>query len=151
MQQKTNQALLTLLIIGITADANQAKAGDESPTSQRIQSAQQTQRLGQSDNTEKAYYADLGRRIKRAWFPPKGNESKRVVVIFRVNQGGEMTNLRISTSSGVAVADNAALKAVENAAPFRPLPAGSPEHRDYEFTFDYNTFAGGGGGSLRPR
>ena len=70
------------------------------------------------------YMADLQRRIKRAWFPPKGNESKRVVVQFKVHRGGELSNLRIDHSSGVAVADQAALKAVENAAPFRPLPAG---------------------------
>jgi TonB family protein len=95
------------------------------------------------------YMADLQRRIKRAWFPPKGNESKRVVVIFKVHKGGELSNLRIGTSSGVAIADNAALKAVENAAPFRPLPAGASDDVDIQFTFDYNVFTGGGGGSFR--
>jgi hypothetical protein len=88
--------LLTLLAIGITGGANQAKAGDEN-TAQRVQSTHQIRQIGQNDNIEKAYYADLGRRIKLAWFPPKGNEDKRVIVIFRVNQGGEMSNLRIGT------------------------------------------------------
>ncbi len=46
------------------------------------------------------YMADLQRRIKRAWFPPKGNESKRVVVIFKVHRGGELSNLRLDHSSG---------------------------------------------------
>jgi TonB family protein len=95
------------------------------------------------------YMADLQRRIKRAWFPPKGNESKRVVVIFKVHRGGELSNLRLEHSSGVAIADNAALKAVENAAPFRPLPAGASDDVDIQFTFDYNVFTGGGGGSFR--
>ncbi len=95
------------------------------------------------------YMADLQRRIKRAWFPPKGNESKRVVVVFKVHSNGTMSNLRLVTSSGAAIADQAALKAVENAAPFRPLPDGAPSDVDIQFTFDYNVFAGGGVGKLR--
>jgi hypothetical protein len=35
-------------------------------------------------------------------------------------------------------ADAAALQAVKNAAPFGPLPAGSKETVDIQFTFDYN-------------
>lgn len=93
--------------------------------------------------------ADLQRRIKRAWFPPKGNESKRVMVVFKVHRGGEMSNLRLDHSSGLAIADQAALKAVENAAPFRPLPPGAPDDVDIQFTFDYNVFGGGGRGVFR--
>ena len=89
------------------------------------------------------YMADLQRRIKRAWFPPKGNESKRVVVVFKVHSNGRMSNLRLDKSSDVKIADQAALKAVENAAPFRPLPAGSPPDVDIQFTFDYNVFKSG--------
>ncbi|MFN8656721.1 MAG: TonB family protein [Candidatus Obscuribacterales bacterium] len=95
------------------------------------------------------YMADLQRRIKRAWFPPKGNESKRVVVVFKIHKMGELSHLRIDHSSGVAVADQAALKAVENAAPFRPLPNGAPDDVDIQFTFDYNVFGGGGRGVFR--
>jgi TonB family protein len=54
--------------------------------------------------------------------------------------------LRLVTSSGVAIADKAALQAVENAAPFRTLPPGASDDVDIQFTFDYNVFAGGGGG-----
>ena len=95
------------------------------------------------------YMADLQRRIKRAWFPPKGNESKRVKVVFKVHKDGQMTNLRILISAGLQIADAAALKAVENAAPFRPLPDGAPNDVDIEFTFDYNVFNGGGKGVFR--
>lgn len=95
------------------------------------------------------YMADLQRRIKRAWFPPKGTESRRVVVVFKIHRGGELSHLRLDRSSGVAIADQAALKAVENAAPFRPLPAGAPEDVDIQFTFDYNVFGGGGRGVFR--
>ncbi len=91
------------------------------------------------------YMADLQRRIKRAWFPPKGQESRRVVVVFKVHKGGELSNLRLEKSSSVAVADLAAMKAVENAAPFKPLPPGSSDDVDIQFTFDYNVFSGGSG------
>lgn len=95
------------------------------------------------------YMADLQRRIKKHWFPPKGNESKRVMVVFKVHSGGELSGLHLERSSGVALADNAALKAVEDAAPFRPLPDGAPDTVDIQFTFDYNVFNGGGKGSMR--
>jgi len=95
------------------------------------------------------YMADLQRRIKRAWFPPKGNESKRVMVVFKVHRNGTMSNLRLQRSSGLAIADQAALKAVQNAAPFRQLPDGAPADVDIQFTFDYNVFKGSGSGSLR--
>ncbi|MDR3615495.1 MAG: energy transducer TonB [Candidatus Obscuribacterales bacterium] len=88
------------------------------------------------------YMADLQRRIKRAWYPPRGNETRRVVVIFKVHSSGAMDGLKISKSSGVPVADAAALKAVEDAAPFKTLPAKEPENVDIQFTFDYNVFAG---------
>lgn len=89
------------------------------------------------------YMADLQRRIKRAWFPPRGQESRKVVVIFKIHSQGELSDLRIERGSGVALADQAALAAVQNAAPFRPLPAGAPAVVDIQFTFDYNVFSGG--------
>lgn len=95
------------------------------------------------------YMADLQRRIKRAWFPPKGNESKRVMVVFKVHRNGTMSNLRLQKSSGLAIADQAALKAIQNAAPFRTLPDGAPPDVDIQFTFDYNVFKGSGSGGLR--
>jgi TonB family protein len=95
------------------------------------------------------YLADLKRRIKRAWFPPKGDETKRVVVVFRIHSLGELSNLRLDHSSGVAAADQAALKAVENASPFRMLPKGGLDELDIKFIFDYNLFSGGGSGLFR--
>lgn len=95
------------------------------------------------------YMADLQRRIKRHWFPPRGQENRRVVVVFKIHTHGELSNLRIERSSGMDSADQAALAAVQNAAPFRPLPDGAPSVVDIQFTFDYNVFTGGGSGSFR--
>jgi len=91
------------------------------------------------------YMRELQRRIKRNWEPPRGNESKRVVIYFKVSRDGRLLTLNVKKSSGVAVADKAAVSAVELTAPFSPLPA---EYRgndiDIEFTFDYNVFSVGG-------
>lgn len=86
--------------------------------------------------------ARLQRSIKRAWFPPPGKETCKVTVVFKVHDDGAMSNLRLTKSSGSALADQAALKAVINAAPFKALPKGAPEDVDIQFTFDYNVFKG---------
>ena len=85
------------------------------------------------------YMRDLEQRIKRNWFPPKGDSSKRVVITFTIAKDGRLLSKKIVKSSGVPLADQAALKAIESTAPFRPLP---PEFKGtsvpIEFTFDYN-------------
>ena len=87
------------------------------------------------------YMRELQRRIKMNWEPPKGNESKRVVLLFRIGRDGRLLSNKVLKSSGLAVADNAAKAAVELTAPFKPLP---PEYKgssvDIQFTFDYNVF-----------
>ena len=88
------------------------------------------------------YLADLQRRIKKAWYPPKGNESKRIVVFFKLRKNGEISGLKLKISSGVGIADDAALTAVETAAPYAYLPAGAGEEIDINFTFDYSVFGG---------
>jgi len=91
------------------------------------------------------YMMELQRRIKRRWTPPRGNESKRVVLLFKISRDGRLLSLNLHKTSGVPEADQAAIRAVKEAAPFRPLPA---EYRgddiDIQFTFDYNVFGVGG-------
>lgn len=89
------------------------------------------------------YMQDLQRRIKKHWEPPRGQETRRVQIIFKIHADGKMSNLRISRSSGLNKADDAALKAAEAASPLRPLPEGAPDDVDIEFTFDYNVYSGG--------
>ncbi|MBQ8886766.1 MAG: TonB family protein [Candidatus Gastranaerophilales bacterium] len=87
------------------------------------------------------YMKELQRRIKMNWDPPKGNESKRVVLLFSIARDGRLLNVKVHRSSGLQAADNAAIEAVKLTAPFRPLP---PEFKgqsvDIQFTFDYNVF-----------
>ncbi len=87
------------------------------------------------------YMRDLQRRIKMNWDPPKGNESKRVVLLFKIAKDGRLLSCRVFKSSGLQSADNAALNAVKLTAPFRPLPADfRGSDIDIQFTFDYNVF-----------
>ena len=87
------------------------------------------------------YMRELQRRIKLNWDPPKGNESKRVVLLFKIARDGRLLSCRINKSSGLPSADQAALKAVELTAPFRPLPGDfKGQSIDIQFTFDYNVF-----------
>ncbi len=87
------------------------------------------------------YMQELQRRIKEAWQPPRGNESKRIVVVFKVDRQGRLIDVKISHSSGEQNADQAALLAIKQAFPFKPLPAEYTEKNiDIEFTFDYNVF-----------
>ncbi len=87
------------------------------------------------------YMKELQRRIKMNWDPPKGNESKRVILLFSIARDGRLLNVKVYRSSGLPAADNAAIDAVKLTAPFRPLP---PEFKgnsvDIQFTFDYNVF-----------
>ena len=87
------------------------------------------------------YMRDLQRRIKMNWDPPKGNESKRVVLLFKIAKDGRLLNCSVFKSSGLPSADNAALNAVKLTAPFRALPAEyKGQSIDIQFTFDYNVF-----------
>ena len=91
------------------------------------------------------YMRELQTRIKMNWDPPKGNESKRVVLLFKIAKDGRLLSCSVFKSSGLRGADKAAINAVQATAPFRPLPA---EFRgqsiDIQFTFDYNVFGASG-------
>lgn len=91
------------------------------------------------------YMRELQRRIKMNWNPPKGNESKRVVLLFKIAKDGRLLSCSVFKSSGLPSADNAALNAVKLTAPFKPLPAEfKGQSIDIQFTFDYNVFGASG-------
>jgi outer membrane biosynthesis protein TonB len=86
------------------------------------------------------YMAALQRKIKRAWKPPRGTESNRIVANFKVRRDGTIIDLKLIVQCSYPEANQAALEAIANAAPFDPLPASSVDPVDIEFTFDYNVF-----------
>lgn len=108
-------------------------------------------RLGKSSNFSdnilkepdmSSYVTELQRRVKRNWAPPKGNDNEKVSLFLRIGKDGKLLVLNIKNISGNPDADNAAVYAVRQASPFRPLPS---EYRvnylDVILTFDYNMFS----------
>jgi TonB family protein len=87
-----------------------------------------------------AYMAELQGKIKHGWYPPKGDTTLRVGVVFHLHRDGHIDGLKITDGGGKPENDGAALAAVNSAVPFAPLPDGSPESVDIQFTFDYNVF-----------
>ncbi len=87
------------------------------------------------------FMAELERRIKRNWSPPRAGSSKRVKLRFLLARDGRLLDISVLQSSGETATDEAAIKAVKLSAPFRNIP---PQVRDetlpIEFTFDYNVF-----------
>jgi TonB family protein len=74
-----------------------------------------------------AYYIDLLRsRISSSWYSSlvaPGLKGKYVTgVYFIVRRDGEISDLRVERPSGVDSLDLSARRAIENAAPFAPLP-----------------------------
>lgn len=95
-----------------------------------------------------SYLAEVQKRIKKAWFPPRGPDSRNVTLKFKVRKDGTVATIKLVTSSGTAMMDDAAKTAVKSCSPFPPLPPGSPDDGiDIKFEFDYNVFNGKGGGA----
>jgi len=81
--------------------------------------------VGSLDNPDftYAYYLDrLLSLIDAQWLRPSMGSGVKAVISFNINRDGSMSELRVEQSSGYNSFDLAALRAVQNAAPFPPLP-----------------------------
>lgn len=69
------------------------------------------------------YLTALQNKVKQSWNQPTDRlVSKPASVQFCVDRNGNMSQLKINQTSGVSIFDESAMKAVQNAAPFAPLP-----------------------------
>lgn len=94
-----------------------------------------------AQTTVQPYMDELKTRIHAAWHPPRGNDTKRVVLRFRMKHEGTLDGVWIEDSSGEAGTDDAAIRAIVETFPFKPLPDTIPEEKiDIQFTFDYKVF-----------
>lgn len=142
-KQRDQRVLILLLFLSLAAAMTvlylqQSAKKNSAPLEARVPQSRGTVR---PDTDFGPYMSNLQKRIKRGWFPPKNTESLRGKVLFKVHHDGAVSNLRMITSTGLAAADLAMMKAVDNAAPFDTLPPGAPADVDIEFTFDYNVFS----------
>jgi TonB family protein len=85
------------------------------------------------------FMADLEKRIKRNWSPPRGADSRKVVLMLFIARDGKVVKIEVKKSSGDPEADESARQAVNASMPFMLLP---PQFREdilpVEFAFDYN-------------
>jgi TonB family protein len=86
-------------------------------------------------SADNAYISYLRQCVWLKWLSPKGHQPPLVVVSCIVDRNGNPNNLNIKKSSGDAEADNAALEAIKNAAPFKPLPSDTNSTAEIQFTF----------------
>jgi outer membrane biosynthesis protein TonB len=85
------------------------------------------------------FMADLEKRIKLHWVPPRGSESRKVRLMLFLQRDGRLLKVETLVSSGDQNTDLAAVAAAEASAPFMVFP--EQIHEDVlpvEFTFDYN-------------
>ncbi len=87
------------------------------------------------------YMRNLQNKIKSNWAPPKSNESKRVILIFKIAKDGNLVTSSVLKSSGNPEVDNAAKEALLKSAPFEKLPDSYKGNSvEVQFSFDYNVF-----------
>lgn len=103
-------------------------------------------------NTEQfkfhSYYINLKRKIELVWeYPYLARESGlqgRLLMRFVINRDGSLAEAKVLRSSGFALLDREALRAVHDAAPFPPLPARMNSDRlvvnaTFEYLLTYKT------------
>ena len=82
------------------------------------------------------YFAQIQSRIEGAWTRSPVGGDAHAVIFFTIHSDGSISDLRVRDSSGFDTYDLAALRAVENAAPFAPLPrAYTLNHTSLEVTW----------------
>ena len=95
-------------------------------------SAEQDDILGRYINT-------LNQSIDQHWQQVPVDALRQPIVWFVIDRQGELVDVGLTQASGAEAADQAALAAIQMAAPFEPLPdAYEPDTLRVNFTFTYN-------------
>jgi TonB family protein len=81
-----------------------------------------------------SYTTKMQAKIIKTWQLPVHSD-KVIKVLFKINNNGSISNLKIDSPSGDAKLDQKALTAVKRASPFDKLPPGSPANIDSQFVF----------------
>jgi protein TonB len=68
------------------------------------------------------YLQGMQRRIGTNWFRPQVPAGTAVIIYFRIQRDGTISEAKVETSSGNGTFDRAALSAVRTSTPLNPLP-----------------------------
>ncbi|MGP1384709.1 MAG: TonB family protein [Thainema sp.] len=106
------------------------RASQSSPDTTSIAAAQ--------DQVMGAYQQAINQRIEQYWQEVPVTVSRQAKVRFVVDREGNVIQVELTESSGLAAADEAAIAAVRAATPFNPLPElYEAETLAIRFTFNY--------------
>lgn len=108
-----------------------------SPEAPPSQSAQATSDASEVDFGP--YMATMQKRVKENWRAPEVSANKQTVASFSINRNGGVSDLTIKESSGDVRADEQALDAIRQTAPFEQLPAAYKGTKiNIQFRFEIN-------------
>lgn len=86
------------------------------------------------------YLRQLQNKITEKWVPPRGATAggEKAIVLFEIDREGQIKEPSVERSSGNAIYDQSAVRAVLEASPFPPLPQGFPGRSlRVHFGFEY--------------
>jgi protein TonB len=119
----------------LSRDARQAAWDQEANTTRHAPGP--TQLAARQDFDLGPYLANLRRRVQERWRPNAPDQQRQAVIGFTISRNGEIANMRILKSSGSPQTDAETLLAIQQAAPFGPLPEQFPYNQlNIEFTFN---------------
>lgn len=102
-----------------------AQIKEEEPE-KAAQADQETISLDTRDKRYVTYARVIKERIQSHWqYPPEAKENLiegSLVVMFSLNPGGNLIEIRIVTPSGFEILDKGAVQGISRAAPFPPIP-----------------------------
>ncbi|HSA05750.1 MAG TPA: TonB family protein [Candidatus Gastranaerophilales bacterium] len=86
------------------------------------------------------YINNVTNNINKNWNPPKSDHNYSITILFNIDKDGYPTNIEIENSSGDDNSDNAAIDAVNKAAPLIPYPKEFNINEDkISITLKYNS------------
>lgn len=102
------------------------------------QQAYDTALLDAQQNIDmRKYFSEIQRRVRRNWNPNSPREEYTTVLNFTIQRNGQITGLTVRQTSGSQEVDRETLEAVQDSAPFDPLPANFPlDSLNIEFSFN---------------
>jgi TonB family protein len=121
------------------ADVAKARQEDKPPPSQE---SQETISLDTTDKRYVDYARIIKERILAQWkYPKEARENLvegKLLVLFSLNKQGNMTEIKVTESSGHDILDREAARAISSAAPFPPFPEHVTVSRlNIKASFDY--------------
>lgn len=98
---------------------------EEQPMDVSVEQGDRTSMVVDAPQFPYAYYLSaIERKVSENWFSSHSGRGEGIscLVYFRLGRGGQVSDLRIEQSSGNPHFDRQALRAIQSAEPFPPLP-----------------------------